>query len=298
MTPKTKTFLERTLSTVILLGILGGTIAWNEPIGYALLITLLCLLTTWEWFRMLAEKKQQADRPLILLGGWLYPLLLTAGMCGKLSSSTLLSFMVTYLVAFTLLAFIRQLFRMDYGGRDGATALSGTAQTLLAFVYPVWLMSFAFLGITMDEIYLVLWLVLVTKMSDIWAYVSGILMGGKFISRKFSPTVSPKKTWEGILGSLIITNLCAYPLAIWLLPGSEALLGLSPAVFSLSITPVLFVLAVWGDLAGSMIKRGLAVKDSGSLLPGIGGIFDLIDSPSFTLSFYFCMLAIIPLASL
>lgn len=298
MTPKAKTFLERLFSTVVLLGILGGTIAWNEPIGYALLITILCLLTTWEWYRMLGERKQQVDRPLILIGGWLYPILLTLGMCSGLSSAHLLTAMVSYLVVFTLLAFIRQLFRMDYGGRDGATALSGMALTLLSFIYPVWLMCFAFLGIAMNEIYLVLWLVLVTKMSDIWAYVSGILVGGTIITRRFSPTVSPKKTWEGIIGSFIITNICAYYLAIWLLPGSQALLGLNPALFSLSLAPILFVLAVWGDLAGSMIKRGLAVKDSGSLLPGIGGIFDLIDSPSFTLSFYFCLLASLPLVNL
>lgn len=298
MTPKAKTFFERLFSTGVLMGILGGTIAWNKPFGYALLIMILCLLTTWEWFRMLGERARQVDRPLILIGGWLYPILLTVGMCSGMSSSSLLVAMVSYLVAFALLAFIRQLFRMDYGGRDGATALSGMALTLLSFVYPVWLMCFAFLGIALNEIYLVLWIVLVTKMSDIWAYVSGVLMGGRFFSRKFSPTVSPKKTWEGIMGSFIITNACAYFLAVWLLPCSGALLGLTPAVFSLSMAPVLFVLAVWGDLAGSMIKRGLSVKDSGSLLPGIGGIFDLIDSPSFTFSFYFCLLACLPFLSL
>lgn len=46
-----------------------------------------------------------------------------------------------------------------------------------------------------------------------------------------------------------------------------------------------FLLSVYGDLAGSLVKRSLAIKDSGSLLPGIGGIFDLIDSPSFTVPF-------------
>ena len=57
-----------------------------------------------------------------------------------------------------------------------------------------------------------------------------------------------------------------------------------PILF-LVMMPCLFILSVAGDLAGSLIKRGLAVKDSGSLLPGIGGIFDLIDSPAFTVSF-------------
>ena len=55
----------------------------------------------------------------------------------------------------------------------------------------------------------------------------------------------------------------------------------------------IFILSVAGDLAGSLIKRGLAVKDSGSLLPGIGGIFDLIDSPAFTVSFFAAVLVIL-----
>ena len=114
-------------------------------------------------------------------------------------------------------------------------------------------------------------------------------MGGKFFSRKFSPVVSPKKTWEGIIGSFIITSVCG-----WYLLGMTTFnFALTPAVFFCVLMPCIFILSVAGDLAGSLIKRGLAVKDSGSLLPGIGGIFDLIDSPAFTVSFFVAVMAIL-----
>jgi phosphatidate cytidylyltransferase len=143
-------------------------------------------------------------------------------------------------------------------------------------------------------IWTMLWIVLFTKMSDIWAYVSGILLGGKFITRKFSPSVSPKKTWEGIIGSIIITLTVGAILlpALGLMTWEE----ISTPSFLITYIPLgllLFFLSVWGDLAGSLIKRGLAVKDSGSLLPGIGGIFDLIDSPAFTVSAAICVAPII-----
>ena len=71
MSPKLKTFIERGISTFILLGLLGGTVAWNEPIGYAVLISVLCNLTSWEWFNML--KSTNANRWLSLVCGLIYP---------------------------------------------------------------------------------------------------------------------------------------------------------------------------------------------------------------------------------
>ncbi len=286
MTPKMKTFLERGLSTVILLGLLGGAVAWNEPIAYAVLICLFCNLTSIEWFNMLRERKDEANRPLALIAGLIYPwLMATITMVTEGSSMgfALIMFALATLVLYTLVAFFCELFRMDYRGRSGQQALASMGITLLAFIYPVWLFAFSFclLG-TQEEIRMLLWLILVTKMSDIWAYCSGVLLGGKiFGERKFSPVVSPKKTWEGIIGSFIITLATGYGLALWLLPEVVAAKTLC---FCLGSIAILFVLAVPGDLAGSLIKRGLAVKDSGSLLPGIGGIFDLIDSPAFTIS--------------
>lgn len=288
MTSKLKTFLERGFSTIVLLAILGGVLWLNEPIGYGILICLLCNLTTWEWFNML--KGTDSNRWLVLIGGVVYPWLQLAAVRFDAEAPGMLQPELTFiavplfgLVLFTVTAFICELFSMDYRGKLAEQALSSVCHTVLAFIYPVWLFSFALWYINdQDSVNLLLWLILFTKMSDIWAYVSGVLMGGKFITRRFSPVVSPKKTWEGIIGSIIITLMCGALLI--------------PVLFDISVTITseigcyvamalpLFFLAVAGDLAGSLIKRGLAVKDSGSLLPGIGGIFDLIDSPAFTIS--------------
>lgn len=294
MTPKLKTFLERGFSTIVLLSLLGGAVAWNEPIGYAVLICVLCNLTSWEWFNML--KGTQANRVLALVFGLVYPWLLAAcALCPQGPMGVdFMTIALGVLVLYTLVAFCGQLFRMDYRGKTGAEMLDGMGLTLLAFVYPVWMFSFVLNGL--QNIWPMLWLILFTKMSDIWAYVSGVLLGGKFFSRKFSPCVSPKKTWEGIIGSIILTLTVAAILMpiMGLMPWEQLT---SPAFLALYIPLgiLLFFISVWGDLAGSLIKRGLAVKDSGSLLPGIGGIFDLIDSPAFTVSTVVCVLPFIML---
>ena len=294
MTPKLKTFLERGFSTVVLLSLLGGAVAWNEPIGYAGLICVLCNLTSWEWFNML--KGTNANRWLSLIFGLIYPWLLALvalnhHMVSYVCTSTALGVLVLY----TLLAFCGQLFRMDYRGKTGAEVLDGMGMTLLSFVYPVWMFSFALLCVDVEAtIWTMLWIVLFTKMSDIWAYVSGVLMGGRFFTRKFSPCVSPKKTWEGIIGSIIITlTVGAVLMPVMGICTWETLSAPSFYLCYIPLGILLFFISVWGDLAGSLIKRGLAVKDSGSLLPGIGGIFDLIDSPAFTVSAAMCVAPLI-----
>lgn len=288
MTPKLKTFLERGFSTIILLAILGGALCLNTPIAYGILICLLCNLTTWEWFNML--KGTATNRWLVLIGGVVYPWLQLAAVRfdaevpGMLQpEQNFIAVPLLGLVLFAVTAFICELFCMDYRGKLAEQALSSVCRTVLAFIYPVWLFSFALWHINdRDSVNLLLWLILFTKMSDIWAYVSGVLMGGKFITRRFSPVVSPKKTWEGIIGSIIITLVCGALLIPVLL--DKTVTTAAEIGCYVAVALPLFFLAVAGDLAGSLIKRGLAVKDSGSLLPGIGGIFDLIDSPAFTVS--------------
>lgn len=284
MTPKLKTFCERLFSTVVLLGALGATLWWGEPIGYALLLCLLCNLTSVEWYRMLRDKKDEVCRPAVLAFSLVYPWL-QLGMLPQMPIDMGLGdFSLAYLILYTLVLFICGLFRMDYRSKSGAQMLSGMGLGLLAFVYPVWLFGFSFrFLVDPQSISLLLLLILATKMSDIWAYVCGVLLGGRFIARRFSPAISPKKTWEGIIGSCIITAVATYALLQYVPYWEELRELITPTVFCVTL-PIVFILSVAGDLAGSLIKRGIGVKDSGSLLPGIGGIFDLIDSPAFTVS--------------
>ena len=298
MSPKLQTFLKRLLSTVILIAVLAGVVIWHHPLGYAALICVLCNLCTIEWYRMLSGHAQESNRWLILAAGLIYPWAMAwITLCPAESfdqlegnpfdfspelqeSLPITLFAFKYLMGYTLLAFVLELLRMDYRGQGAQQALRSLGTTLLAFIFPVWLFCFALQSL-LDfpfNIFPLLWLIIVTKLCDVYAYVCGVLVGGKLIKRPFSPAVSPKKTWEGIIGSFILTAITG-----WLL--MEPMVGdLSVAAFFIVVMPCIFVFSVAGDLAGSLIKRGLGVKDSGSLLPGIGGIYDLLDSPAFTIA--------------
>jgi phosphatidate cytidylyltransferase len=106
----------------------------------------------------------------------------------------------------------------------------------------------------------------VTVASDVGGYAAGVLWG----RRPLAPTVSPKKSWEGLGGSVLACVLVGAVLVRTLLHGAVwhgALLGLAVVAS-----------ATFGDLGESMIKRDIGVKDMGTLLPGHGGIMDRLDS--------------------
>ncbi|WP_347057561.1 phosphatidate cytidylyltransferase [Blastococcus sp. HT6-30] len=102
--------------------------------------------------------------------------------------------------------------------------------------------------------------------SDVGGYAAGVLFG----KHSMAPSISPKKSWEGMAGSIVTCMLVATPI---LLLGLDA-----PWWAGLVFGAVLAVSATVGDLAESLIKRDLGIKDMGDLLPGHGGIMDRLDS--------------------
>ena len=136
--------------------------------------------------------------------------------------------------------------------------------------------------------FLILYLLLVVWSGDILAYFVGKSIGRHLMS----PRVSPKKTWEGAVASMVASLAVGGAVFYYSLPLStkflqwgliqrrDGMFGLErPALLPvLLLTAVLNVAAQLGDLVESLIKRGAAVKDSGTILPGHGGMLDRIDA--------------------
>lgn len=104
----------------------------------------------------------------------------------------------------------------------------------------------------------------------IWANDAGAYFVGKAIGKhKFSPIISPNKTWEGFFGGIIVATLALVIIYLF-----------APALDKkvLIIAPIISIFATIGDLFQSMLKRMAGVKDSGNIMPGHGGVFDRIDS--------------------
>lgn len=109
-------------------------------------------------------------------------------------------------------------------------------------------------------------LMVVVVCSDVGGYAAGVLFG----KNPMAPAISPKKSWEGLGGSLLVGTVGAV-LCVHLLVSNHWWIGLI-------LGPVLVVCATLGDLVESQVKRDLGIKDMGTLLPGHGGIMDRLDS--------------------
>jgi phosphatidate cytidylyltransferase len=290
MTDRKLTFLRRFASTVVLWTVALWTIFTGSEPGFVLLIGGLGLVGLWEYYTMLDAKQLPNFKMFgmfcgaLMLGGSFYWL----GRRGILPGS-LYDFEIGTLLLFLLVVFARQMFVSVVE----LVPLETMAFTLFGLLYVPWPFSFVtkivYLTPRVDGQltghFYVLFLVLVTKFSDMGAYVTGSLIG----KHPLVPHISPKKTWEGFCGALVFSVgggcglLALMPERLGILKQSDAvILGL-----------ILGFAAIVGDLAESLLKRSCGVKDSGRFLPGIGGALDLIDSILFTAPMMFFYLRFI-----
>ena len=154
----------------------------------------------------------------------------------------------------------------------GALMLAGGA--LLAGIYGGVLPGFWMLIRLEHSPWLLVGAILTTKACDIGAYFTGMSIG----RHKMIPWLSPKKTWEGLAGGVVFASAVGAVLAhfsVHLASGADHYPWWVGAVLGALVA----VVGQAGDLAESAFKRDAGVKDSGSILPGMGGVLDVLDSP-------------------
>lgn len=251
----------RVIVAAILLPI-GLVIIYLGGWFFSAFVTLIVGLAAWEYSQIFRGSGYQPALVIAIAGAAF--LALGRAYNGFDSAPLLISLILLISMTYHMVAFER--------GRDQA----GTdfAVTFSAAIYIGWLGAYLISIRTLAEGFW--WILLV--LPTVWLADSGAYFIGRSFGRhKLSPRLSPKKTWEGYLGGVVVGTLGAVGLTylwqIWagpefsITPLQAALLG-----FLLSTITTL------GDLGESMIKRQSGVKDSSNLIPGHGGVFDRIDS--------------------
>ena len=277
---KRAVFARRLVSAVAMWALLFGVLISGKPIAYFLLCAGMGMDGLWEFYGMLDHKRLPNFKlfgmgcAAVFFVGSFY--VLEHRATAALSND----FEMAVLLLFLLGVFGRQLFTR---ASENIPPLETMAYTVFGLMYVPWLFNYISKiiyviprgpdGGLMGQYY-VFYLIAVAKFSDMGAYLTGSLIG----KHKMVPHISPGKTWEGFGGALAFSLLISFGLRA-LMPVK---LGLLRPVDLLVLGLGLSVAAVIGDLAESILKRGTGVKDSGKLLPGIGGMLDLIDSLLFT----------------
>jgi phosphatidate cytidylyltransferase len=275
---KGKVFLRRLFSsvvlwTVVILALFSGNKLVSDWF-FLLIMTVLAVTGLLEFYNMVEKRGLVCFKGWGIFGGVLLmasTFFYVSGYLGpKEAPSKAGDFETSILVIFVLGLCVKQ-----FTSKTNTAGILAISTTLFGLMYVPWLLNFVqkinyFPRIGDNGHWYVLYFILVTKFSDLGAYVTGSLIG----KHKMIPRISPGKTWEGFGGAVVITtgvSLAFVHFAGDRLPGMNLMHATILGV-------VLSIAAVIGDLIESLFKRESGVKDSGSFFPGIGGILDLLDS--------------------
>ena len=184
------------------------------------------------------------------------------------------------LITLVTITFIIHGFIEVFRSEDMKTGLHNLAISIFGYFYIGWTLSFAVQifclnGATHASRMLLLFMVLVTKSSDIGAYFVGSTLAKRPQgNKKIFPKLSPKKSWEGFFGGMATSAVVAVLLVLFLGNDLKAVRIISAIALAAVFTTVGFI----GDIAESSFKRAGKLDDSGNILPGLGGAMDVLDS--------------------
>lgn len=266
MTDKTKNLILRSLTGIIFVAVIVGGLLYS-PFTFCLLFGIITALSAWEYAHIVNLQENVSVNAFISTAASTYLFLAFFGYCTNMTPSVVF---IPYLLSLIYL-FISELYLKR------KSPINNWAFTMMGQIYvalPFALLNVLAFSVQSDFLetnsisyngFLVLSIFIFLWASDTGAYCFGSLLG----KHKLFPSISPKKSWEGFFGGLIVAVACSQLLAMD--PSLTRLQWLG-----LSLVVVFF--GTWGDLVESLLKRQLGLKDSGHILPGHGGMLDRFDS--------------------
>ncbi len=254
-----KEIFKRSLTGTALVVVMLGAILGGE-LTFLIFFSLLIVGSLWEFYQLANKMNIVPQKIWGMVGGVLIFTLF------YLSSKGLIRQHYAYiLIIWGLISFVLELWR------NNEQPFLNIAYTWFGTIYVAIPIAMLLAIAYRDNIYqynyhLVLSYFILIWTYDTMAYVSGILFG----KHKLLVRISPKKTWEGALGGLIFAIIVSYVLSFYFTELTRNQWWILAIIIS--------IFGTLGDLAESMLKRSVGVKDSGNLLPGHGGLLDRFDS--------------------
>lgn len=271
MEEKYNNFLKRTATIIIVVPLVFLTILWKK-FPFFIVIMIVALLGLRELYSI---ARKQGYKPLYILGAILTSYFILVSVYDIYSLNYYIENIV--ITFFIILSFIIQLFKKDY-----SKVLTEISITIFGSIYLGYLFSFILkIKDLPNGNYFLISLLIITWANDTGAYLIGTKLG----KNKIFPRISPKKTIEGSIGGIIFGIASTFAFKGWLNLTFNELLSLGLLIS---------IIAQLGDLFESVLKRGSGIKDSGTLIPGHGGILDCLDSLMFTAPvFYYYIILLI-----
>jgi phosphatidate cytidylyltransferase len=246
---------------------------------FSLLAAVVVVAAQFELFTVMQSHHQQPATFVGLVTG----ALIMAGAYYKGEPAMLAMFGLGVIATFLWFMAVPAAHRKNLTQNIGLTILNIAWIPMLAGFL---LIPFTFAG--NDGRDLVLAVIGLTFVYDVAAFAVGAVWGGSFFPRPLAPATSPKKSWEGAIGATLITMI----VAMSLVPSFVTAFS-DKRIESFFLAIVVSVMATFGDLAESLIKRDVGIKDMGNVLPGHGGILDRIDSLLFVAPAAFLLFRVI-----
>ncbi len=235
---------------VLMVAIVLSLVFWKG--AFMIIVAAAVVVAVWEMHQGLKARGIDLPQEPLMLGGVV--MVLVAYLFGAPALVTATA--VTALV--TMLWLLR---RGVAGYVETATA------SVFTLIYIPFLGSFVALLLAEDEgAKAILTFIVVTIASDIGGYAAGVLFG----KHPMAPVISPKKSWEGFVGSAVTCIVAGYLLVVYLLEGDWWV--------GVVLGAITVVMATLGDLCESVMKRDLGIKDMSQIIPGHGGLMDRLDS--------------------